>query len=113
MLLELTSGAECIAIPIMSLTLCPVYWDIQPPYIVDNIRLSGYFFPTLTVDSPGFIVANRLSNTAIAIPQSLRLSQLSAKKVHRIIRQPFAAYILIVHHGYYKILDPPSVTIPS
>ncbi|XP_067650865.1 uncharacterized protein [Haliotis asinina] len=109
LLLELTTGPECVTIPILCLSLCPAYWDIQPPYTVESLRISGYFFPTLSVDWPDFIVTNKLTKTSITIPQTLQVSFLTARKLQRFCTQPFTACVLLIHDGYYKVLDPHSI----
>lgn len=54
LVLECTTGPECVTVPVLYLSLCSFYWDVQLPFTVEHIRVSGYFFPTLTVDWPAF-----------------------------------------------------------
>jgi hypothetical protein len=42
-------------IPIMHLPLCPRYWEINYPNIIDNIKINGRFNPKLSVYWPDFI----------------------------------------------------------
>ncbi|XP_071099911.1 uncharacterized protein [Haliotis cracherodii] len=106
LVLELTTGPECVSLPILALSLCPSYWDIQPPYTVEQLRISGYFFPTLTVEWPAFTVTNLLTKTSLSVTNTLRVSFFTARKLQKMFNQPFAAYILMVHDGRYQILDP-------
>ncbi|XP_071088962.1 uncharacterized protein [Haliotis cracherodii] len=108
LVLELTSGSECVAIPVISLTLCPSYWDIQSPLTVENLHIAGYFFPTLSVNWPGFIVTNQLTKTSITIPNTIRISYFNARQLQKIFKQPFSAYLLLVHNNLYTILEPPT-----
>ncbi|XP_071098997.1 uncharacterized protein [Haliotis cracherodii] len=41
LVLELTTGPECVFVPILALSLCPSYWDIPPPFTVEQLRISG------------------------------------------------------------------------
>ncbi|XP_067654068.1 uncharacterized protein [Haliotis asinina] len=106
LVLELTTGPDCVTVPILSLSLCPSYWDVQPPFTVEHFRITGYFFPTLTVDWPAFTVTNLLTKTTLSVPHTLRISFFTARKLHKMFNQPFAAYILMVHDDRYHVLDP-------
>ncbi len=106
LVLELTTGPECVTIPIMSLTLCPAYWDINPPAAIDNLQVSGTIFPSLTLDWPEFLLTNKLTNRSIHVPTTIRISYLAARKLRRMFRQPFTAYVLIAHQGLFRVIDP-------
>ena len=52
--LQISDGFQCVMIPIMHLPLCPRYWEINYPNIIDNIKINGRFNPTLSVYWPDF-----------------------------------------------------------
>ena len=111
-MVELTSGPKCYTIPVMPLSLCPSYWLITPPNYIDNIQISGYFLPTLTVNWPGFLITNKLTNKSFTLPSNIRISFFTARKLRNLFKQPFTAYILLVHHVFFKVIGPDSSLIP-
>jgi hypothetical protein len=56
--LQISDGFQCVMTPIMHLPLCPRYWEINYPNIIDNIKINGRFNPKLSVYWPDFIVRN-------------------------------------------------------
>ena len=63
--LEITTGYRCVSIPLLSLPLCPFYWDIKHPITIDNLTVQNYLRPTLHVYYPNFIIKN--TNTSQTI----------------------------------------------
>ena len=46
-LLELTSGNRCVALPIKCLSLCPSFCDVHLSSDIKSIDVQGVFFPTV------------------------------------------------------------------
>jgi hypothetical protein len=70
-----------------------------------NGKLSPYIRPTLSLDWPDFTVKSKISQISLHIPDHIRISILQAILLRRLILQPFSAYILVIHNGYYSVLD--------
>lgn len=98
-MLEITSGGSCVAIPVTYFPLCPSYWEIQPPNTIHKISLENLPSRTLNVEWPGFKVINKLTRQQLTINTKIQLGIITYFTVKRILKQPFCAYILIVHQG--------------
>ena len=97
--LELTSGGNCVVVPIMFLSLCPSYYRISQPVIRDvsiesfpNLKLKGTWSP--------FTVTDKRTGKSMPVPCTVDLGLWSYFRVKKILQQPFSAYILIVHNSY-------------
>ncbi|XP_069116722.1 LOW QUALITY PROTEIN: uncharacterized protein [Argopecten irradians] len=102
--LELTTGTACELIRIASLPLCPDNWTISPPIDINNIQVFGRVFPVLSVWSE-FSIINNNSKHRIYPTNKVRLSPTQAHAIRKILRQPYAAYTLVCHHGYFHPLS--------
>ena len=110
-MLEITPGPLCITIPIMPLTLCPSYWLIKHPHYKNNLHISGSLFPTLCVNWPGFLITNKLTNKSFVHASQIRISFFTARKLRNLFQQPFTAYILLIHHGFFMSLSQSPLSI--
>jgi hypothetical protein len=86
-------------IPIMHLPLCPRYWEINYPNIIDNLKINGRFNPKLSVYWPDFIVRNLNTAQIHSIPPILKLTIFQAWTLKLILKHPFDAYDILVHHN--------------
>ena len=97
--LQISDGFQCVMIPIMHLPLCPRYWEINYPNIIDNIKINGRFNPKLSVYWPDFIVRNLNTAQIQSIPSILKLTIFQAWTLKSILKHPFDAYVILVHHN--------------
>ncbi|XP_069107346.1 uncharacterized protein, partial [Argopecten irradians] len=101
---ELTTGSECVLITVASLPLCPDNWTITPPIDITSIQVTGKIFPVIHFHWSEFSVIHNHTKHRIYPKHKLHVSHIKAHKIARIVKQPYAAYILLSHHGYFHIL---------
>ncbi|XP_033734065.1 uncharacterized protein LOC117323140 [Pecten maximus] len=104
LLVELTNGHECELIKVASLPLCPDNWTFSPPMDISNIFIQGNVLPMIHFEWSEFSVINNHTKQRIYPCKSYRLSPFRARKIKRILNQPYTAYILLAHHGYFSLL---------
>ena len=97
--LEITTGFNCVCIPIFSMPLCPTYWDVQYPNIIDNLTVVNYFRPKLHISYPNFTVRNKNTSQFISVPEIIDLNIFQACTLRSILKQPFSAYIILLHQN--------------
>ena len=108
-MIEITSGGECVLIPVIQLPLCPSFWHIVPPSEIFDVRVvSSYFHHELVLQWPNFKITNVTNTRSINVQTSFKLSLLQKYYVGKILRQPYDIHILLVHHDMYTTL--PSVS---
>lgn len=97
--LELTSGGNCVIVPITHLSLCPSYYVITKPIISD---ISVSTFPSCKVIAKWseFSVTDKQTQTTIQVPQKFSVNPFLHYKLHNILKQPFRAYVIIIHNKY-------------
>jgi hypothetical protein len=115
--LQISDGFQCVMIPVMQLPWCPRYWEINYPKIIDNIRIKARFNPKLHVYWPDFIVRNLNTVNIQSIPSVLNLTIFQAWTLKSILKHPFDAYVILVHHNIQHpienhriIISPPQQT---
>ncbi|KAK3100591.1 hypothetical protein FSP39_022245 [Pinctada imbricata] len=103
LLLEVTSGYNCVLIPLIKLPLCPSYYNFSSPKIED---ISVTSFPSLKITAvwQPFTVVDKQSGKSISIPNSVSISYIKYRRVTKILSEPFCAYLYISHHGHSTIL---------
>ena len=100
--LELTTGGECLLVPVLNLPLCPSFWHITPPTDIFNVRIeSSHFSHKLCLDWPGFEIANVSNTNTVGVKCSFPLSWYQKYVISKILQQPFDIHILVVHHEMY------------
>lgn len=97
--LELTTGGQCVLVPIMQLSLCPSYYDIQKPNI-GTISISDFPYTKLYANWSNFIVTDKRTDKTISVPKSIQISCYIGHKLKNILKQPFSAYVVLVHQNY-------------
>lgn len=97
--LELTSGGDCVIVPITQLSLCPSYYVITKPTISD---ISASNFPSCKIIAKWskFSVTDKQTQTTIKIPHKFSVNPWLHYKVSKILQQPFRAYVIIIHNRY-------------
>lgn len=104
-ILELTTGGECVLVPVLTLPLCPSFWQIDPPSQIHSISVNlSLFASKMFINWSDFSVTNRKGTRAINVKSHIKLDLYTAYKSKRITEQPFDVHILISHHGLYQPL---------
>lgn len=73
--IEITSGADCVTVPLLSLSLCPSYYDFSMPS-VDDISISSFPQSKLYVIISSFVITNKLTNKTVNIPTTIDINVL-------------------------------------
>lgn len=104
-ILELTTGGECVLVPVLTLPLCPSFWQIDPPSQIHSISVNlSLFASKMFINWSDFSVTNIKGTRAINVKSQIKLDLYTAYKAKRITEQPFDVHILISHHGLYQPL---------
>lgn len=103
-ILEVTSGGTCVTIPIVSLSLCPSYYDFTVP-IVQDVSLAPFPQCRIFVLFSAFRITNKLTNQSVQLPNSFSIGPLTRRKLKTILQQPFCAYVLVTHQGFSTVLS--------
>ena len=99
--LEVTSGGNCVTIPVAHFPLCPSYFKITVPTVQD-VSVS---FGKMIVIWENFEVTNKLTSKTIKIKQSFNISLLQYLALRSILKQPFCAYIIVGHQRMFTPLQ--------
>lgn len=101
--LELTSGADCVIIPLIKLPLCPSYYTFKHPYIRD-IGVSDFPSNRLIADWSPFVVKDNQSSKTVSIPNQISVNYFTHKKLVKILKQPYCAYLYVHHQGFSTLV---------
>lgn len=104
--IEITSGCDCVTIPLLSLSLCPSYYDFTTPS-VDDISLSAFPQCKLFVIFSSFVITNKLTTKPANIPTMIGIDLFTRYKLNKIFMQSFDAYVLVTHQGFVSVLNAP------
>ncbi|CAG2249260.1 unnamed protein product [Mytilus edulis] len=107
LVLEITSGGDCVIVPILNLSLCPSYYKISKPS-VKELTVAAFPSCKLFATWSSFQVTNLLTEQSIQIPTTISLSLRNRYKLPYILNQPFNAYVYVTHQGFANILNPPA-----
>lgn len=93
--LEITSGGQCVIVPVTSLSMCPSYWQFKNP-VVRDIRLSS--FPSLQLYTvwKNFQVQNTLTEQCTNVPTTISIGLITWYRLRTILQQSFCAFVLLV-----------------
>lgn len=102
--LEGTSGGECVMIPLVPLSLCPSYYTITIPSILD---ISASKFPSFYLEATweNFSVTDKQTEATLTVPSKVTLNPFAHRKLTKLLQQPFMAYVVILHNNYAFYLD--------
>lgn len=102
--LELTSGGDCVLLPIMHLSLCPSYYDIPTPNIGD-ISISPFPYNKVYANWLHFGITDKRTEKTIFVPIVISTNIFTGYKITQILKQPFSAYVVLIHHNYAHALN--------
>ena len=97
-MVEIGSPTNRILVNFMKLRHIPEMVEINVTSPVENLILSGFFYPELHFTWTGLTVYNTFSQITYPIPRSINLSYWQAHKIRKLIHQPY--YILLF--SYFK-----------
>jgi hypothetical protein len=46
---EITTGLQCVIVEVLSVPLCPSYFNIRYPSAITDLKISGVFQPILSI----------------------------------------------------------------
>ena len=98
-LLEITSGSNCVTVTLLTLPLCPSFYIITPPIMNSGFILSKFPGRTLYFDWSEFSVTNKISKCTIPIRNKTKLTWSARYMLSKILKEPHMAYILLEHNG--------------
>ena len=96
--LEITTGLTCEIIEVLTLPLCPSYFNIMYPNFIGNIINTGWLLPKLTGRWPNFRLINVSTDHTIDVPAKLSNTPFEAHRLRAILEESYYAHILILHH---------------
>lgn len=99
--LELSTGGQCVVIP--QLSLCPSYYDIRKPDI-GTITVSDFPYTKLHTDWTDFHVTDKRTEKTFPVPKVLDISMFTGYKITSILKQPFSAYVTLIHNNRAQFL---------
>ena len=98
--IEITNGEDCVEIPIQKLSLCPSYWHFTAPQYIDNVDVIGSLVPKLTLEWHQKYIFNDINPNKVKLVETKRIDWMTAKKIRKVIKATFCAFIYVRHHGY-------------
>jgi hypothetical protein len=96
--LEITTGLTCEIIEVLTLPLCPSYFNIMYPNFIGNIIITGSLLPKLTVKWPNFRLINVSTDHTINFPAKISITPFQAYRLRAILDESYCVHILILHH---------------
>lgn len=91
-------------IPLVPLSLCPSYYTITIPSILD---ISASKFPSFYLEATweNFSVTDKQTEATLTVPSKVTLNPFAHRKLTKLLQQPFMAYVVILHNNYAFYLD--------
>lgn len=102
---EITSGGDCVIVPVLTLSLCPSYFHFTTPSI-NEVSLSTFPNLQIFVLYSSFKVTNKLTSKTVYVPNYVNIGLFTYYKLKKILKQPFNAYVFVTHQGVASVLNP-------
>ena len=102
LMLEVTSGENCVFISLRNLPLCPSFWTVHPPQTVESIQVKGKFWPVVHFKWEKFKIVNKTNEQTCIISQNMKINFFSARKIKTITNKPYDAYFYWSHGGWLE-----------
>lgn len=96
--LEISTGLTCEIVEVLTLPLCPSYFNIRYQDTIAEIKIVGMLFPKLQVQWPQFQLININTDHTITVPSKVQISWYQAYKLRTILEEPYCAHVIILHH---------------
>ena len=106
--LEITSGKDCVFVPLAIVPYCPKFYHCQADDNFSNFKVVGWLRPILVWSKGSFKATHLLDNTQLGIPQSVNVSFTQGLKLRQIFKVQFYAYIVAQHanHAFHMNICP-------
>ena len=104
--LEITTGLTCEIIELLTLPLCPSYFNIMYPNFIGNIIITGSLLPKLTVKWPNFRLINVSTDYTINVSAKISITPFQAYRLRAILNKSYCTHILIFHHDVKSLIIP-------
>ena len=106
--LEITSGKDCVFIPLATVPYCPKFYHCQAGDNFSNFKVVGWLRPILVWCKGSFRATHLLDNSQLGIPQNVSVSVIQGLKLRKIFRGQFFAYIVAQHanHAFHMNICP-------
>ena len=98
--LEITSGKDCVFIPLVTVPYCPKFYHCQANDNFSNFKVIGWLRPIFVWSKGSFKATHLLDNSQLDIPQSVNVSFIQGLKLRRIFQAQFFAYIVAQHANH-------------
>lgn len=99
--LEITNGQTCIDIKALNIPLCLSHWHVQPPMVIEDIKVTGTVRPKSTVSLPDFLFTSKINPGSLQVPGIINISYYQAFILRRMLKQSYCAYIFLTHKNIY------------
>jgi hypothetical protein len=103
-------------IEVLTLPLCPSYFNIMYPNFNGDIIITGSLLLQLTLRWPNFRLINVSTDRTINFPAKISITPFQAYRLRAILEESYCAHILILHHDIKSpILPTPdkAISMPS
>ena len=87
--LEITSGKDCVIVPLATVPYCPKFYHCQAGDNFSNFKVIGWVRPILVWCKGSFKATHLLDNSQLGIPQSVNVSIIQGLKLREIFRGQF------------------------
>ena len=106
--LEITSGKDCVFVPLATVPYCPKFYHCQADDNFSNFKVVGWLRPILVWSKGSFKATHLLDKTQLGIPQSVNVSFTQGLKLRQIFKVQFYAYIVAQHanHAFHMNICP-------
>jgi len=111
---EITTGLQCVIVEVLSLPLCPSYFNIRYPNAITDLKISGVFQPILSINWPNFQIINIMTEHKIIVPYKISISIMTEARFLKLLKELLCANVVILHHNIKNpIQTAQSSTTPS
>ena len=95
--LEISSGHDCVILKVKNLTMCPSLWHFTASKTLSNVELEGLVNQTVNIEWGDLMAVNLQTGLSTILPDRIHLTPWQSFKLHKILKQPFQAHLLISH----------------
>ena len=97
LVVELTNGQHCVRVPLITLSLCPNYWQAHIPQTIDSISIRGLWYPILSFDWDRCHLKNNLTGKSLMVNKQTHVSLVVSKKIRKILNSTYCVYFYFQH----------------
>lgn len=106
LIVEITNGSKCVTIPVAKVPLCPSYWDIKLPSVIDYVEVQGFFRPVVNFEWEKFEIQNKLTKKSIYVKKRIPISFYLSQKLKQVFKEaPYTMHIMVSHQNMFTIIN--------